>query len=396
MTINHMLQGMTMMELVCAEPEKTIYALSQFDITIFKVEFMDPLTVRFAIDRKNLSRLITLINERGEKIRIVEQSGILCKFRKTLHRPLLVAGILMLLLLSCFLPTRVFFVQVEGNEQVPSRLILERAEACGIGFGASRREVRSEKTKNALLGAIPELQWAGVNTSGCVAVISVRERMDTISPEEENRTVSGIFASRDGIITSCIVTKGTALCSPGQAVREGQLLVSGYTDCGLFLRAAKAEGEIFASTNRQINIVTPEIQIRKAEPIQERKDISFLIGKNRINFWKDSGIWDTTCDRIYKEYYMTLPGGFVLPVGLAVEEMVSYHSYMGNADPSSMQEKLSEYAMHYLRNIMNAGTILRAQKEVSRISGNYWLDGSYDCIEMIGKVQQEKTGDIYG
>ena len=60
-----------MMELVCAEPEKTIYALNQFDIGIYKVEFMDPLTVRFSIERKNLSKLITLINSRGEKIRII-------------------------------------------------------------------------------------------------------------------------------------------------------------------------------------------------------------------------------------------------------------------------------------------------------------------------------------
>lgn len=396
MTINHMLQGMTMMELVCAEPEKTIYALNQFDIGIYKVEFMDPLTVHFSIERKNLSKLITLINSRGEKIRIIGQSGLFCKFRKAMQRPLLSAGILVLFLLSCFLPTRVLFVRVEGNEQVPSRLIIERAEACGIRFGASRREVRSEKTKNALLGTIPELQWAGVNTSGCVAVISVRERMDTVIHEKDNKTVSGIFASRDGIITSCIVTKGTALCSPGQAVREGQLLVSGYTDCGLFLRAAKAEGEIFASTIRQIDIVTPVTQIRKEDTKQERKTISLLIGKNRINLCKDSGISDTTCDRIYKEYYLTLPGDFVLPVGVAVEETISHHYSMEKAELSSMEKKLSKYAMHYLQNLMNAGTIFRAQKDISQMGGYYWLSGSYDCVEMIGKVQQEKTGDIYG
>lgn len=42
--------------------------------------------------------------------------------------------------------------------------------------------------KNALLSAIPELQWAGVNTYGCRAVISVRERtLPERKPEPENR-----------------------------------------------------------------------------------------------------------------------------------------------------------------------------------------------------------------
>ena len=36
--------------------------------------------------------------------------------------------------------------------------------------------IRSEKVKNSLLQRIPQLQWAGINTDGCVAVISVREK----------------------------------------------------------------------------------------------------------------------------------------------------------------------------------------------------------------------------
>ena len=91
-----------------------------------------------------------------------------------LFRPVLLAGLGILFLLAMYLPSRVLFIRVEGNMQIPDRQILAAAEECGIRFGASRREVRSEKVKNALLSSVPQLQWAGVNTAGCVATISVR------------------------------------------------------------------------------------------------------------------------------------------------------------------------------------------------------------------------------
>jgi sporulation protein YqfD len=153
-------------------------------------------------------------------------------------------------LLTIFLPTRVLFIHVEGNSTVEERRILEAAQECGIRFGASRRQVRSEKMKNRLLEKVPELKWAGVNTSGCTAVISVREQ-----PVQEQRTgytgISSIVAACDGRITSCTVTKGNGLCAPGQVVQKGQLLISGYLDCGICIRVTGAEGEIFAETRQE-------------------------------------------------------------------------------------------------------------------------------------------------
>ena len=96
----------------------------------------------------------------------------------------------------------------------------------------------------------------GVNTSGCVATVSVRERTD---PEvtEQDSAVSNIVASRDGFIVSATVTRGNFLCRVGQSVKAGQVLISGYTDCGICIQATRAEGEIYAQTSRDFAAVTP-------------------------------------------------------------------------------------------------------------------------------------------
>ena len=66
-----------------------------------------------------------------------------------------------MLLAVLYAPSRVWFVEVEGNETVPARKILLAAEECGVKFWAKSGEIRSEQVKNQILNLVPELQWAG-------------------------------------------------------------------------------------------------------------------------------------------------------------------------------------------------------------------------------------------
>jgi sporulation protein YqfD len=291
---------------------------------------------------------------------------------------------MLIIILSLILPSRVLFVRVEGNAEIPTRYIVETAERCGIGFGASRREVRSERMKNMLLDHIPQLQWAGVNTYGCVAVVSVRERTEPPATVETHQ-VSSIVAQRDGVVQSCTVTRGTAMCTVGQAVTKGQILISGFTDCGLCIQADRAEGEILALTNRSLNVLTPENGAVRVSERQSTKKFSLIVGKFRINFYKDSGILDSTCVKMYSENYMTLPGGFRLPVALAVEERIFCH--IGQSAQKDYSQTLMDFAQRYLQSQMTAGQILRREEQIDGCQ----LEGQYACLEMIGQVRYEES-----
>ena len=117
------------------------------------------------------------------------------------------------------------FIEAEGNELLSGEEILAAAEECGISFGASRKYIRSEKVKNQLLSLLPELQWAGINTVGCRAVISVRERA-VAENSHPKQYVSNLVAEQDAYILSATVTEGTPMVRPGDSVVAGQTLVS--------------------------------------------------------------------------------------------------------------------------------------------------------------------------
>ena len=149
-------------------------------------------------------------------------------------------------------PGRVFFIEIEGNQQIPDRLILEVVQENGIQFGAVRRDIRSEKIKNILLEKIPQLQWVGVNTNGCVAVISVRERQ--FENDSQEYSFGSIVASRDAIIQQITVLRGTQLCKVGQAVKAGEILVSAYKDYGISVKMTGAKAEIYGQTEHNLDV----------------------------------------------------------------------------------------------------------------------------------------------
>ncbi len=389
MTFWHSLYGMVSVEIVGADTASTLTRLQESGVTVYDAVGTDDLTLQFRIGRQQLKTTKKIAEKRGDRFRIVARQGLYWTGKRLLKRPVLIFGLLLLLLVGAFVPTRIYFVRVEGNASVPSRLILEQAAECGISFGASRREVRSEKMKNALLEAMPQLQWAGVNTSGCVAVISVRER-ETVKQPDLKYGVSSLVAARDGVILFCTATRGNLLCKPGQAVKAGEILISGYTDCGFSIRAVRAEGEIFAVTQRELSAVLPVHYEGRGKKTAEVKKYGLIIGKKRINFYKDSGNFDDTCVKMYVEEYMMLPGGFQLPVALVTEVWTYHEPAEVVVTQNTAEQQVSDFASEYLGTQMIAGQILTKQEDITLDEDVYVYQGSYTCKEMIGRVQKEE------
>lgn len=379
-------------ELISADLPSALNSISKNGITLYGIEWVNELKAVLLADRSALHEIKRYADRHGIQITVLEEKGLFVYWKRLLHRPLLTVGLLLLLVLSCYLPSRVFFVRVEGNRSLPGNLIMEKAEQCGISFGASRREVRSEQVKNALLQMLPELQWAGVNTRGCVATISVSERTQAQQEPAEKGPCS-IVAKCDGIIERFTVTSGSLQCKQGQAVRQGEVLVSAYTDCGISVTASAAEAEIYARTRTSVSAVLPEVYETPGEILEERTRYALCIGKKRINFYKGSSILDTSCVRIYDEKQWTLPGGLTLPVFLVKETWVFRNCREGTVSEEDAGQMLSSWTEDYVLSAMTAGTILSRWEVCRQKAGCYQLNSVYSCSEMIGRKMNEEIFD---
>ena len=387
--------GIVEAELTSADPPAALAALNNAGIEVYYARQSGALSLCFSVRRSDWRRLRRLTQKRGERLRLCRRSGLYWVWKKLLKRPVLLVGIALIVALTWYLPTRIFFVEIQGNRDVPASLILEKAAQCGIEFGTERRGIRSEQIKNELLQAIPRLQWAGINTYGCRAVISVRERPEQ-EPDASADAVRSIVADRDGVIRQITVRNGNRVCQVGQAVKAGQVLISGYTDCGICIRASCADGEVLAETSRAVTAVMPANYRHKGEITRQETKYSLLIGKKQINFYKDSGISDTTCDKMYSVKYITLPGGFQLPFAIVTQTVTYYDTAPVLMDEQAGRERIVRFAQQRLMADMAGGQILHRLETVEQTPELFRFHGQYVCLEMIGKPRLEENLIDYG
>ena len=379
------LTGWVRLRLTSAQPEGRLREFAR-QIRLERIEFIDSLTAEFDTSAGDARKLRLLDGERLEKIGgggLPRLLGILWQWR------IFTAAVVLLGFLTVLLPTRIWFVEVRGNGDVPAALILEKAADCGVSFGASRRALRSEQVKNHLLWAIPELRWAGVNTEGCVAVITVALRQEADAPA--SKAPGDVVAALDAVVTEIFPQTGNALATPGQAVRAGEILISGTTDLGLTFRSDRAAGEVYGLTRRTFSAVLPEKHLERGDISRMVRKFSLRIGKKYVNFSNDSGILYGTCVKMRKVNDLTLPGGFVLPVALVTDTYLVCDTEQVSRE-ISVEEILAQ-VRRYAREQMTAGAIL---SEESRLTGTA-LTAVLECREMIGAFRPGiyTEGDIH-
>ena len=386
--------GTVRVELTAADPQLLIREAINRGMTLHDLEFPDPVRCLFSVPAADWKELRAMAAKKDAKLRILWKKGLLDRCRAWGKRPVLLLFLAAITSASIWLPGRILFVSVIGNETVPARLILETAAEFGLEFGASRRAVRSEQIKNELLGAIDALEWVGVNTSGSLATIQVRER--SLQPEAAEERLCDLVAGWDGLVETVTVTRGNGTVVPGQAVRRGEVLISGLLDLGICTKTVQAEGEVYARTLREKRAVLPANRIQREGKQDSVIKYSLLLGKKRINFYSDSGILMPTCGKMTMTYQIHLPGGFSLPVALVKECYTVCDANTNELERQEAEQILSGALEREVKNAMVAGTVLNRQTRLEK-SGDAWiLTGSYECREMIARQSEGVYLGEYG
>lgn len=385
----------TKIKLISADPFARVSRLCDMGIHFHKLSYLDAVTITANIPANEYAWLSAYLKETGDSLVCVKDFGFNAFMKTVKKRILLVIGVFVLLCLTLMIPTRLLFIRVEGNQSVSTQRILEAAKACGTEFFALSKDVRTDALKNALMTQIREISWASIKVNGCSAVITVKEREQPDVSESQDEFGS-IISTADGVITDIQVLKGTPKCSVGQAVVKGQLLVSGYTDCGILIKAEAARAEIKAETMRAVVTVSPAFYALRKGITEKNKRFSLLLGKMRIKLYNDGGIYDTTCVKMYEENYLTLPGGFPLPLALITETVCDTETEAftaAQADDLLWQNDASDF---YILNQLNAGSIMSVHRDSGIFGSVLRSENRYVCQEHIGKVSNEVNLNSYG
>ena len=285
----------------------------------------------------------------------------------------------------------VWTIEVEGNDRLPAGQIVQALEELGIAPGTWGPSIDSPETRNRMLLRMPELAWLAVNRSGGRVQVLVTERQqppDTRAPY----AVANVVAARDGVLTEVSVTEGMRLCAVGDTVRQGQLLVSGYEDYGLFIRPVCASAEIYARTWHTGTVVTPAERLEKRYTGREWKQVTLIVGKKRIKLWGNSSISQQDCDKMIVEKAVRT-SGYAYPLRLETAILREYVLEPAPAPQVQTEKLLQEAWRRAVQAQMLAGRIDVTQESLLMQGGLCILQAQSDCTELISRTLPLEAAD---
>ena len=97
-----------------------IEKINEREIPLYHVKKTGELTVSFRCARNSQQSVSKLCEKYGSEVHFQENRDLGWCILSVLRHRVLVTGIIVLFLMTWYLPTRVLFIRVEGNVQIPS------------------------------------------------------------------------------------------------------------------------------------------------------------------------------------------------------------------------------------------------------------------------------------
>lgn len=372
-----------------AEPAIVMRDLTDKGVILTEIKTEGYFDLYVSVNKAYLPIIQQYCHHKSIELKIIKHSLLHTAFKQLRKRAVIITGVLLLLFLSLTIPNRVFFFEFEGNHSISEYEIIGQLEQLGIGFGSKKSNIHKTQLADSLVKNIPAIHWVGIQIRGCVMTLEIQENIISAPDTSLQGSVSHLVANTDGIIEEITVLQGSGLCSPGQAVIAGQVLISGFEDHGFFLRATHARGEVYAKTYHVLQSVTPIKNTKRRECIDSNKKLSLIIGKKQINFYNSSGISPASCVKMYSKKYVYLPGGFRLPIAIITEYTQNYDLAPATLPQQAISE-LEAFCHRYITSQMIAGQILDRKVNTNMTQDCCLLSCHYICKEQIGKIKTEE------
>lgn len=297
------------------------------------------------------------------RLKICRKQGLyfrLFPYRKRVGLPV---GMLLSILLFCFLSSRIWVVQIEAAEPVDEAAVLAAVEAQGVYPGCRIQDVDMRLLRLHALSDLEEMVYVSVNPSGCVARVTVNKRAPKPDIEDFHSNFSNLVAACDGKIISMEIHSGQATVKVGEGVTKGMLLVSGTVESpagNLYLH--KSSGKVIAETERTLSVTVPlsEVISEPSEEIVFRPSFRFL--RWEIPLFSSGALQGTYTENVY--YHLPQINGITLPVGMVERRLVR----MRKVTVSRTAEQAAALAETRIQEELDALTAGGAQplKELSR------------------------------
>lgn len=327
-------------------------------------------------DIESYKKIRPIAKKSGMKVKISRKHGLPFLFSRHKNRFGLAVGAVLCALFVLFFSTRIWRIEVTGNNRVSSEEIIAVFYDLGVYKGAASDKINASEVEAAALRKLPEISWLNINISGCTAMIEVRETVKKPETDNDNTPVN-LVAARDGQLIILRPFNGTAEAVAGSPVLKGDLLISGIEENkDLSADLCRADGYAVARTNRSSEYLLPS-SFKAAKTVANKKHytLHFLFFDIPLGKYPSSGFAESS--------FLSIKN-VMLPVGITETSTVENNEcncILNKKDAVLLATlRFSEARLEEFR-----GMEVENDRVSVQVNNNAVLiSGEYDCIENIG------------
>ena len=353
------------------------------------------------VKAREYRKLLAVCRRCRVRTRVRKKRGLAFVTRRFFLRRGLVAGAVFATGIYVFLSSFVWGISVTGTQTLTDKQVLAAAESFGVYEGAKKQDLEQKRAAYGIQTALTKVSWASVNDDGCFIEIAIKERVE--KPEiTDDSLLSNIVASQAGKVVEIQAEHGRPEIIVGDAVEEGQLLISGLYEeivdpYGIqpekpLQTQGAARGSVTAETYREFTV-----QASRTETTVEKT------GERKINRALAAfGIripmgFNTVPEGKWRSYERELP---LMLLGKEMPVSVKTTVYEFTAEKSRVltDEELKDAALRKLREAQKAviaqgGKVIGEELQFLLTENGCILNAKCHCVEEIGEVRPILLGE---
>ena len=388
------LYGFYRLETAAKDSRRLINLLMRHGIAHGDITHRQNGALSFTVMRKDWPELREIIDKSGILVYSVYGKGLPFFVDRYKKRAGFFAGAVIFLLLVWFSTLFVWRVEVVSDTEMNTAAVIGNLKNIGIAEGSFIPTTDCLEKSAEYLSTYDDCSWLSVNIVGTVARIELRPNV-----RAEDKTVGdnpcNIVAGYGGVICSFVINSGKGYVSAGDVVKKGDLLVSGIIeDVGGQLRLIESDAEIYAETERILEIKVDFAHTEKSYTGREKSSLSFrffglefelpFLSRKPEDGWEYGSkseqmmLWDST----------TLPVEKITRVWREYSENEEYYTVRQARD-------IADYRMNKLiENELSGAEILSVDKSYSEDENSLTLTARIRCIcDIATKKEIKKTGE---
>lgn len=277
----------------------------------------------------------------------------------------------------------VWDIEVNGNYITPTNDILEAAKELGLKKGAFKYDLDYASIEQDLSGEFGGFAWISINRIGTHIYIEISEMNDKPDIIDLSEPCN-VVAKFTGVILEVRPYGGEAVVKEGDAVKEGDLLISGVIEDHLEnVFYYHAYGDVLARVEHTAQFVQ-EFETERTYSTGETNNYSYLniFGFNIPLFVGDIPEGAKLSEKNYSPLAIL---GLELPIGLEKSGYDIYSTETVTVDAAGAKRLLEKQAGEWEQENLAGTTILSRQQEFIEESGRVILNVSYTVEQDIAE-----------